>query len=95
MSFTDWLAFQNPEVVAIALGVLVFVIVFSMMKRFMDRGPALITGVAMGAMAAYYLYRDSYIIGKNMLAIAVILAVLVILFVISRAFSRFGKHQFR
>lgn len=84
----SWLEFQNPEVVAIAFGVLVFILVHSVMLRVTKNfGPSIIVGAVIGLFTSWKIYTENYL-GESAFVILLILAALA---VIVRIFFPFFK----
>lgn len=90
------LEFENPEVVAIALGVLLLVLSYSVLYNLFkfEKGIALLIGLILGAIAAYYTYKD-FLNGSDspLLAIAVTLLVIGVIVKIIMPFLGFGKRR--
>jgi len=95
MALQDLLAFQNPETVAIALGLLAFLFSFTILSRTLERGSSVLVSLAIGLMVAFFLYREELVLGRETLAVVLIIGALFVVFRIVRSFSRFGRHQFR
>lgn len=93
---SELLMFENPEVVAVALGVLAFILVFyTLTKVTGNRGVSLIVGLAIGLMVTWGLFTGEFSIERTTLAwILIILAVAVVL-KIFWAFIKGAKHTFR
>lgn len=97
MALSDLLRFENPEVVALALGILAFVLTFVVLTRLMDRGPSAIISIVIGIIAGWYLYTEDYLfnIEGKLLAVFLILAVVGVAAKIAWTFIKSGKKQFR
>lgn len=61
MAFSDILVFENPEVLAFAAAVLVFIISFTAINKFIrEKGAALLISVAISAIVGWKLYRERF-----------------------------------
>ena len=79
MGFLDsFYLVENPEVLAVALGVLAFVLVFAGLTKLRPDGPKgafLIASVAIGGLVWWALYKERFYGGENLLAILLYVAV--------------------
>lgn len=93
----ELLQFENPDVVAIALGALVFVVIFWVFSHWIKfaRGPSALMALAAGGLTVFYVFRQELEFGRNVMAVALIIAALFVIFLIGRAFFRFFKHHAR
>jgi membrane protein YdbS with pleckstrin-like domain len=89
--------FQNPEIVAVAIGALAFLFTFVVVHKSLkfQKGISIVIAFAIGFTAGWYLYTNDFVWEFTAAGVAVGIAVLAVLFVIVRAFFRFGKHRFR
>ncbi len=95
--FYDFLSadiFQNPEVVAVAIGALAFIISFVAASKMFQKGISIIISAVIGFTAGWYLYTNQFSWEFNLAGIAVGIAALGIIFLLVRAFFRFGKRRF-
>ena len=73
MGFLDsFYLVENPEVLAVALGVLAFVIVFAVLTKLRPTGPRgvyFIASFAIGGLVWWTLYKERFYGGENLLAI--------------------------
>jgi len=88
MALTNLLTFENPEVIAIALGVLAFVVVFDVLKKVgnFEKGPAGVIGLVMGMLTSWYFYTGRVVLEGNVLAGLLLVVVVGIMFKIAQAF---------
>jgi len=97
MALTDYLVFENPGVVAIAIGVLVFVVVYTVLSRFIqDRGSTMIISLVLGLIGGWSLYVNNFFGGEeeNLIAILFIIVVVGIVLRILWRFIRGTSHRF-
>ena len=92
--FFNFVSYENIEVVSIAVGVLVFVVCFDMLKRMMDRNMSLIIALVIGIMLAWRIYNAPELITNAAFGILLIALAVGVGFVIVRAFFRSGKHNY-
>jgi len=70
--------FENPEMFAIAIGVLVFLVVFSVLARRFDKGSSILIGLAVGTITAWSLYRNDFYGYESALVFLMYLAVIAV-----------------
>lgn len=95
MPLFDLLRFENPEVLAFALGFLVFILVFYVLTRATgDKGTSLVVAFAISGIATFYLYKEEFILERRIIAFLLIIVVVVIFLKILWAFIRGtqGRH---
>ena len=97
MAITDYLVFENPGVVAVAIGVLVFVVVYTVLSRFIeDRGSTMVISIVFGIIGGWSLYANNFFgWEENLIAILLIVVVVGIVLRILWAFIRGTGHHFR
>ena len=99
MVFEELFMFENPGVVALAAGVLVFVVLFSVLSKKFDKGASILISLVFGFLSGYYLYKnwlyDYSGDNKTLLAIVLIVLVAVIIIKIFLAFTRGIRYRFR
>ena len=95
MALTDLIQFENTEVIAIAIGLLVFVLVFNALKGKMDKGVSIVIGIVLGFLSGYYLYRQGfYGYESSVIGILLLVVVAVISWKILFAFGKGAKRSF-
>lgn len=60
MAFNDYLQFENPGAVIIAIGVLVFLVVFTAFRKSfkrMNKGIVLLISILIAVMSSWYIYK--------------------------------------
>ncbi len=93
MTFEDLFAFQNPQIVAFALGLLVFILVYYVSQRvFKHTGASVIIA---GVIGTYFVYRYFYDLSGAGITILKILLILIPVFIIIRIFLGYRKHKRR
>ncbi len=95
MFLDDLLAFQNPEVVAGALGLLAFLFSYTVLSKFMERGSATLVSLPIGGLVAFFVFREEFTLGRESLAVILIIVGVAVVFKIFQSFYRAGRHQFR
>jgi xanthine/uracil permease len=68
--FFNFVSYENIEVVSIALGVLVFVVAYDLMKRMMDQKMSFIVCLIIGVMLAWRVYSALSADGTHAFAIS-------------------------
>jgi len=95
----EWLLnvvnYENFEVVSIAVGLLVFVVCFDLLKRRFDKGVSFIVALVIGLLLSWRIYSAPELIENGVFGWLLIALGVGVVFVIVRSFFRFGKHQFR
>ena len=87
--FKKYLSFQNQESLAIGVFIILFVISYSLLLRFMkERGISLILSFVISLIAARQLYNNRFFEWEASLAVTIIALIAVVLF---KAFSSFFK----
>lgn len=95
MSLSELLRFENPGVIAVAIGLLLFVLMFHVLKGKIDKGASLIISLVMGFLGGYYLYKQGiYGLESNIVAVLLIVAVCFIVLKIFFAFGKGARRQF-
>ena len=95
MALTDLIQFENPEVIAIAIGLLVFVLAFNALKGKMDKGVSVVIGIVLGFLSGYYLYRQGfYGYESSVIGILLLIVVIVIIGKIVLGFGKGAKRSF-
>jgi len=85
----NYYLFENLEVLVSAIGVLLFVVIFSVFSRIVpNKGISIIVSFAISAIAARYLYLNGFFGGQVTIAILLYLVVAVILLKIMWAFVK-------
>ncbi len=85
----EYLSLENPEVLAVAVGVILFVISFYVLSRSISRrGHAFVIGFVISALAAWQLYREHFYGLEGMLIIAIYFAVVAVFVRILWAFVK-------
>jgi xanthine/uracil permease len=92
--FLNFVSYENIEVVSIALGVLVFVVAYDLMKRMMDRRMSFIVCLIIGIMLAWRVYSAPELVTNAAFGILMMALVAGVGFIIVRAFFRSGKHNY-
>jgi len=97
MALTDYLVFENPGVVAIAIGVLLFVVTYTILSRFIeDRGSTMVISIVLGIIGGWSLYTNNFFgWEENLIAILFIIVVVGIVLRILWAFVRGTGRHFR
>lgn len=86
---------ENPEVLAIAVGVLIFVILFEALTKIeRDRMTSIVVSLISGLIAGWWLYKERFYNWENALAILIYLAIAGIFLRIIWAFVRNIKRNF-
>lgn len=93
--FWNFVNYENIEVVSVALGVLVFVVCFDLLKKRFDKTPAFIVALVIGVFLAWRIYAAPELVENGVFGLLLIALAVGVFFVIVRAFFRFGKHQSR
>jgi len=89
MAILDYLRFENPEIVVVAIGLLVFIVTFTVLqKRSMDKGASAIVALVLGASTSWYLVKKGIIYNSEILSSVLIILSIAVLLVILRAFVR-------
>ena len=95
MALSDLLMFENPGIVALAIGLLVFIVAYTILLRMMEKGSSMIIALVFGILAAFYLYRNDFFGWEsNVLAFIILLTAVAIILKIVWAFVKHGKRQF-
>lgn len=92
--FLNFVSYENIEVVSIAVGVLVFVVAYDLMKRMMDPKMSFIICLIIGIMLSWRVYSAPELITNAAFGVLVMALVAGVAFVILRAFFRSGKHSY-
>jgi len=95
LSISEFLQFENPEVLAIAIGVLLFIFTYSVLINRLNKGVSLIIGLVVGLLAGWYLYQQRFFEWEYSLAVLLIIVVGAVVFKIARGFFRFSKFTFK
>ena len=96
MVVSDYLSFENQETLAIAVGVLLFIIIVYLLKKVaLPRGPGILIAFAFAVMATWKLYKERFYGWEGFLAFVLVIAVLGVLLKILIAFFKNVKHTFR
>jgi len=81
--------FENPEVLAVTLGILAFILAYYLLlKTNLARGPAMIVGIVIGAMTGYGLYRERFFGAENIIGIIFYIVVGFLILAIAWAFVK-------
>jgi len=89
MAFRDYLFVENPESLAFAASVLIFIISYMAIVRFIrQKGPALLISVAIALIVGWKLYREKFYGWEISLVLILGLVVLVIVGKIVWAFIK-------
>lgn len=96
MALSDYFQFENPSVVAFALGVLIFIIcldIFTKRVR-IQRGAAVIVALVAGLSAGWYAYRNNFVQESWAFSLMLILLAIVILAKIIIPFFKSLRRKF-
>jgi len=82
MAITDYLVFENPGVVALAIGVLFFIVMYTILSRFIeDRGSIMVISLVFAIISGWSLYVNNFFgWEENLIAILFIVVVVGIVF---------------
>jgi len=95
MGISDYLILDNPEVFAIAVGVLVFVLANAVLGRFLhNRGVSIIFSLVVGIFTAWQLYQERFYGYEGTVIVIMYIVVAGILLKIFWAFVKGAKHRF-
>ena len=91
----ELLSFQNRETLAVALGLLLFIILFHLLSRRLDKGPSIIVAFAASLIASWQIYTNEFYGFEKTLAFLLYLALIgiAVKFVLL-PFIRFFRKQF-
>ncbi len=93
MTFEDLFAFQNPQIVAVALGVLAFILIYYASERiFKHTGASVLIGGVFGLYLVYRYYDDMSGTAINLFKT---LLILIPVFIVIRIFLGYRKHKKR
>ncbi len=95
MFLDDLLAFQNPEIVAVALGLLTFLFSYTVLSKFMENKSAILVSIPIGAIVGFFVFREEFMLGRGALSILLLIVGLAVVFKIMQSFYKAGRHQFR
>ncbi len=95
MFLDDLLAFQNPEIVAVALGLLTFLFSYTVLSKFMEKGSATLVSLPIGGLVAFFVFREEFTLGRGALSILLLVLGVAVVFKIMQSFYKAGRHQFR
>jgi len=89
------LQFENPEVLAIGIFIVSFIVSFRMIFYILkNKGPALIAALAISLLSAWKLYQERYYGWEGTLAILLIVIIVIIIGRIFWAFIRNARRSF-
>jgi len=95
MGLIEILEFNNPNVIAIVIGALFFVGGFVGSDKFLkNKGVALLIGLCLGALSAWFTYKNGLPISSRILAFVIIILFLGVLFMMAKPFFKFLKRTF-
>ena len=85
--------FQNPGVFALVIGILSFIIFFEIVTKLfrMSKGVAFVSGLAIGGIISWFLYRESFYYFESALVILVYIVVALVALKILWAFVKNTK----
>ena len=86
--------FENPEILAIVLGILVFVLAFYVLRRFMDnRGAVMVISLVIGLITGWALYQNEFYGFESALVILIYVAVIGLFLKIAWAFLKGARRN--
>ena len=89
VNIADFFRFENPETLAVAIGVLIFVVSYFVLIRFFKaKGMTLLISFIIALIVTWNLYKERFYEWETGLAIVLVIIVVVILFRIVRGFVR-------
>lgn len=98
MGITDYFVLENPNVLPIAVGFLLFIIGFTVFDKYLfkreSKGIAIVGALILSFIGGWYLYRNQFIVQEKVLSLILFVVVVVIVIMIIRAFVKFVKKQF-
>lgn len=96
MAFSDYIYFQNPGIVALALGAIIFIFLFYALTSFLrlEKGVAILVGVAISGIATWKFYSEGFLGSESILSLFIALIVIAVIFVLFRAIFRGVKRRF-
>ncbi len=90
---------ENPEVLVVAIGVLLFVVAFSVFQKVKifgreGRGISLLVSLIIAVIGTWYFYKEDFFGWEVSLGFVLFLAAMAILLRILWAFGKNAKHRF-
>ena len=95
MNIMDYLTFQNPEVLAMCLGAILFIISFLVIQKFMrNKLISMIISIIVGLLAGWNLYNNRFYDLERPLAFCLILAMIGVLVKLIFSFVKRSKRGY-
>ena len=95
MALLDLFYFENPEVVAFAIGALAFIISFAALSRILNnRASSIIISFVIGILASWYIFSNDFYNAEVILAVLFAIAVIGVIFRILMPFAKGIKKNF-
>ena len=92
---SEYLQFQNPEFVAVVIGLLLFIIATVVLRKMnLGGGIVFVAALAISIMSSWYLFKSGMIYEVQSLPVVILLLVIGLLVVLFLPFGRFLRRNF-